>query len=113
MAVESGRVRTPSGAQHEPARPPEELEVDYDGCSFEVGFNARYILDAAAQMAGEAAQFPLLRRHGLSSDLVDPDPAARPERRGACRYVPGADAGVGLPIFRHQVSSSLRELGLI
>jgi DNA polymerase-3 subunit beta len=35
----------------------EELEVDYDGESFEIGFNARYLLDVAGQIGGEEAQF--------------------------------------------------------
>jgi len=35
----------------------EELEVDYGGEPFEIGFNARYLLDATAQIDGEGAQF--------------------------------------------------------
>ena len=35
----------------------EELEVDYDGDSFEIGFNARYLLDVAGQIQGEMAEF--------------------------------------------------------
>ncbi len=35
----------------------EELEVDYDGEAFEIGFNARYLLDVAEQIAGETAEF--------------------------------------------------------
>jgi len=35
----------------------EELEVDYGGEPFEIGFNARYILDATGQIDGETAQF--------------------------------------------------------
>jgi DNA polymerase-3 subunit beta len=35
----------------------EELEVDYDGEPFEIGFNARYLLDVADQIKGENAEF--------------------------------------------------------
>jgi DNA polymerase-3 subunit beta len=35
----------------------EELEVDYDGEAFEIGFNARYLLDVAGQIQGESAEF--------------------------------------------------------
>ena len=35
----------------------EELEVDYDGDSFEIGFNARYLMDVADQIQGDTAEF--------------------------------------------------------
>jgi DNA polymerase-3 subunit beta len=35
----------------------EEIEIDYDGDSFEIGFNARYLLDVAGQIQGEMAEF--------------------------------------------------------
>ena len=35
----------------------EELEIDYDGEPFEIGFNARYLLDVAGQITGETAHF--------------------------------------------------------
>jgi DNA polymerase-3 subunit beta len=35
----------------------EEIEVDYDGEAFDIGFNARYLLDVAAQIHGESAEF--------------------------------------------------------
>ena len=35
----------------------EELEVDYDGDPFEIGFNARYLLDVTDQISGETAEF--------------------------------------------------------
>jgi len=37
----------------------EELAVDYDGPALEIGFNARYLLDIASQIEGEAAQFAM------------------------------------------------------
>src|SRR5471030_521445 len=33
----------------------EEIEVDYDGDSIDIGFNSRYLLDIAAQLDGEVA----------------------------------------------------------
>jgi DNA polymerase III subunit beta len=35
----------------------EEIEVDYDAEPFEIGFNARYLLDIADQIQGETAEF--------------------------------------------------------
>jgi len=37
----------------------EELDVDYDATPLEIGFNARYLLDIAAQLEGETALFRL------------------------------------------------------
>ena len=54
----------------------EELEVDYDGEPFEIGFNARYLLDVTDQIQRRDRRVPL-RRPG------QPGPGARPERRRA------------------------------
>jgi len=35
----------------------EELEAEYDRDAFEIGFNARYLLDVAGQIQGEVAEF--------------------------------------------------------
>jgi DNA polymerase-3 subunit beta len=35
----------------------EEVEIDYDDTPFEIGFNARYLLDVAGQIQGETAEF--------------------------------------------------------
>jgi DNA polymerase III subunit beta len=35
----------------------EEVEVEYDGEPFDIGFNARYLLDVAAQINGATAEF--------------------------------------------------------
>ena len=35
----------------------EELAVEFEPESFEIGFNARYLLDVAGQIQGEAAEF--------------------------------------------------------
>ncbi len=37
----------------------EELEVDYDAASLDIGFNARYLLDIAQQLDGDTALFKL------------------------------------------------------
>ncbi len=37
----------------------EELEVDYDATPLDIGFNARYLLDIAAQLDGDTALFKL------------------------------------------------------
>jgi DNA polymerase-3 subunit beta len=37
----------------------EELEVDYDAASLDIGFNARYLLDIAQQLEGDTALFKL------------------------------------------------------
>ena len=56
MAVESGRVVL-TVRNMEAGQAVEEIEVDYDGEPFEIGFNARYLLDVAGQIKGETAQF--------------------------------------------------------
>jgi DNA polymerase-3 subunit beta len=52
----------------------EELEIDYGGEPFEIGFNARFILDATAQIDGEIAQFRFAgpRDPALLLDPADP-----------------------------------------
>jgi DNA polymerase III subunit beta len=37
----------------------EELEADYDAAGFDIGFNARYLLDIAGQLEGDTALFKL------------------------------------------------------
>jgi DNA polymerase-3 subunit beta len=56
MAVESGRIVL-TVRNMEAGQAVEELEVDYDGEPFEIGFNARYLLDVAGQITGETAEF--------------------------------------------------------
>jgi DNA polymerase-3 subunit beta len=48
----------------------EELEVDYDGEPFEIGFNARYLLDVTSQIAGETAEFRFADR-AASATVLD------------------------------------------
>jgi DNA polymerase-3 subunit beta len=56
MAVEPGRIIL-TVRNMEAGQGVEELEVDYDGEAFEIGFNARYLLDVAGQIQGESAEF--------------------------------------------------------
>ena len=55
----------------------EEIEVDYAGDSFELSFNARYLLDVTDQITAEQAEF----RFGGPNDpalVLDPtDPDVR------------------------------------
>ena len=56
LAVEPGRI-TLTVRNMEAGQAVEEVEVDYDGEAFEIGFNARYLLDVAGQITGENATF--------------------------------------------------------
>ncbi|RYE73230.1 MAG: DNA polymerase III subunit beta, partial [Hyphomicrobiales bacterium] len=56
MAVEPGRIVL-TVRNMEAGQAVEELEVEYDGEPFEIGFNARYLLDVAGQIAGAQAEF--------------------------------------------------------
>jgi DNA polymerase III subunit beta len=56
LSVESGRM-TLTVRNMDAGQAVEELEVDYEGEPFEIGFNARYILDVTAQIGGEIAEF--------------------------------------------------------
>jgi DNA polymerase-3 subunit beta len=49
----------------------EELEIDYDGEPFEIGFNARYLMDVTAQIGGENADFRVADR-AASATMLDP-----------------------------------------
>jgi DNA polymerase-3 subunit beta len=56
MAIESGKIVL-TVRNMEAGQAVEELEVDYDGEGFEIGFNARYLLDVASQITGDTAEF--------------------------------------------------------
>jgi DNA polymerase-3 subunit beta len=56
LAVEPGKMVL-TVRNMEAGQAVEELEVDYDAESFEIGFNARYLLDVAGQVKGETAEF--------------------------------------------------------
>ncbi|MDO1558851.1 DNA polymerase III subunit beta [Brevundimonas sp. 2R-24] len=56
LAFDAGRV-TLTVRNMEAGQGVEEVEIDYDEAPFEIGFNARYLLDVAGQIEGEQAQF--------------------------------------------------------
>jgi DNA polymerase-3 subunit beta len=73
LSIESGRM-TLMVRNMDAGQAVEELEVDYGGEPFEIGFNARYLLDATAQIDGETAQFRFAgpRDPALLLDPADP-----------------------------------------
>jgi DNA polymerase-3 subunit beta len=56
LAVEPGRVVL-TVRNMEAGQAVEEVEADYSAEGFEIGFNARYLLDVAGQINGESAEF--------------------------------------------------------
>ncbi len=70
LSVESGRVIL-TVRNMETGQAVEELEVDYDGDPFEIGFNARYLMDVTSQIAGETAEFRFVDR-AAAATLLDP-----------------------------------------
>ncbi len=56
LAVDAGKI-TLTVRNMEAGQAVEEIEVDYDNEPFEIGFNARYLLDVTGQITGEEAQF--------------------------------------------------------
>ncbi|HEV2364177.1 MAG TPA: DNA polymerase III subunit beta [Caulobacteraceae bacterium] len=77
LSVEAGRM-TLTVRNLETGQAVEELEVDYDGEPFEIGFNARYLMDVAAQISGEICEFRFADRPAATA-MLDPvlvlDPA--------------------------------------
>jgi DNA polymerase-3 subunit beta len=58
MAIEPGRIVL-TVRNMEAGQAVEELEAEYDRDPFEIGFNARYLLDITAQLQGSEAEFKL------------------------------------------------------
>jgi DNA polymerase-3 subunit beta len=85
LAIEPGRI-TLTVRNMEAGQAVEEVEVDYDGEPFEIGFNARYLLDVCGQIGGPIAEFRF-------ADPASPDPGGRP---GRPRREIRADAAAGL-----------------
>jgi DNA polymerase-3 subunit beta len=81
LLVESGRM-TLSVQNIDASHAVEELEVDYDGPPFDVGFNARYVLDVTAQIGGERTEFRF------------PEEAAGATLSGAAMVLDPTDAAV-------------------
>lgn len=84
LAVEQGRVVL-TVRNMETGQAVEELEVEYAGEPFEIGFNARYLLDVTSQMAGDTAEFRFADRPGAAT-MLDPVLALDPTDVGS-QYV--------------------------
>jgi DNA polymerase III subunit beta len=70
LAVESGRL-TLTVRNMESGQATEELEVDYHGEPFEIGFNARYLMDVSNQITGETVEFRFAER-STGAAMLDP-----------------------------------------
>ena len=70
LSVEQGRIVL-TVRNMETGQAVEELEVDYDGEPFEIGFNARYLMDVSAQIGGDTAEFRFADRAAAAS-MLDP-----------------------------------------
>ena len=70
LSAERGRI-TLTVRNMETGQAVEELEVDYDGEPFEIGFNARYLLDVTSQITGDLAEFRFADRPA-SATMLDP-----------------------------------------
>ena len=76
LAVEPGKLVL-TVRNMEAGQAVEELEVDYDGEAFEIGFNARYILDVCGQIGGETAEFRFADPASPTLVLDPTDPGVR------------------------------------
>jgi DNA polymerase-3 subunit beta len=70
LSVEAGKV-TLTVRNMDAGQAVEEVEADYDGEPFEIGFNARYILDVTSQIGGEATDFRFAEHSG-GATVLDP-----------------------------------------
>jgi DNA polymerase-3 subunit beta len=69
LSVEGGKVVL-TVRNMETGQAVEELEVDYDGDPFEIGFNARYLMDVTDQIGGETVEFRFTDR-AASATMLD------------------------------------------
>jgi len=76
LAFESGRVVL-TVRNMEAGQAVEEVEIDYEGEPFEIGFNARYLLDVAGQIQGENAEFRFADPSSPTLVLDPADPGAQ------------------------------------
>ena len=76
VAIEPGRM-TLTVRNMEAGQAVEELEADYDGEAFEIGFNARYLLDVAGQVQGDTAEFRFADPASPTLVLDASDPAVQ------------------------------------
>jgi DNA polymerase III subunit beta len=84
LSVETGRM-TLTVRNMDAGQAVEELEVDYEGEPFEIGFNARYLLDLTGQVGGEMAEFRFAE-HTSGATMLDPTLVLDPTDAGA-QYV--------------------------
>jgi len=84
LSIEAGRM-TLTVRNMDAGQAVEELEVDYDGEPFEIGFNARYILDVTGQIGGEIAEFRFAE-HAGGATVLDPTLVLDPTDAGV-QYV--------------------------
>jgi len=84
LSVETGRM-TLTVRNMDAGQAVEELEVDYEGEPFEIGFNARYLLDLTGQIGGEMAEFRFAEHTG-GATVLDPTLVLDPTDAGA-QYV--------------------------
>jgi DNA polymerase-3 subunit beta len=70
LSVSAGRV-TLTVRNMDAGQAVEEIEADYDGEPFEIGFNARYLLDLTAQIGGETVEFRFAE-HAGGATVLDP-----------------------------------------
>ncbi|HUZ11763.1 MAG TPA: DNA polymerase III subunit beta [Caulobacteraceae bacterium] len=70
LSVETGRM-TLTVRNMDAGQAVEELEVDYDGRPFEIGFNARFLIDVTAQIGGEIVEFRF-SDHDSGVTVLDP-----------------------------------------
>ena len=70
LSIEPGRM-TLTVRNMDAGQAVEELEIDYEGEPFEIGFNARYILDVTGQIGGEIAEFRFADHVG-GATVLDP-----------------------------------------
>lgn len=76
LALEPGKVVL-TVRNMEAGQAVEEVEIDYDGEPFEIGFNARYLLDVAGQIGGETAEFRFADPASPTLVLDPTDPGVR------------------------------------
>ncbi|HEX3917912.1 MAG TPA: DNA polymerase III subunit beta [Caulobacteraceae bacterium] len=84
LAIESGRMTLTVRNMHA-GQAVEELEIDYEGEPFEIGFNARYILDVTSQIGGEITEFRFAEHVG-GATVLDPTLVLDPTDAGV-QYV--------------------------
>jgi DNA polymerase-3 subunit beta len=68
LTVEAGKIVL-TVRNMETGQATEEVEVDYDGEPFEIGFNARYLMDVTGLIGGENAEFRFADHTGATTVL--------------------------------------------